>query len=82
MKSLGDFVTMIKSFQTMLATHSAYALGEHIARSSGILKDLFTDKTPEGISRYENIQELLNAHEGVQRRRMKVPMSRARCRIS
>ncbi len=60
LKSLADFVTMVRSFQTMLATQSAYALGEHIARSSGLLKDLFTDKTPEGISRYENIQELLN----------------------
>jgi len=59
-KSLADFVTMIRSFQTMLTTNSAYALGEHVARSSGILKDLFTDKTPEGVSRYENIQELLN----------------------
>ena len=59
-KSLADFVTMIKSFRTMLETQSAYALGEHIARSSGLLKDLFTDKTPEGVSRYENIQELLN----------------------
>ncbi len=61
MKALGDFATMIRSFQTMLTTASAYALGEHIARGSGLLKDLYTDKTPEGISRYENIQELLNA---------------------
>jgi hypothetical protein len=27
---------------------------------SGILKEFFADKTPEGVSRYENIQELLN----------------------
>ena len=60
-KHLADFVLMIRSFQTMLTTTSAYALGEHVARSTGILKDLFSDKTPEGISRYDNIQELLNA---------------------
>lgn len=59
-KSLADFVLMIQSFQAMLPTHSAYVLGEEIARRSGILKDLFVDKTPEGVSRYENIQELLN----------------------
>lgn len=59
-KALGDFVTMIESFRTMLATHSAFVLGEEIARKSGIVKDLFADKTPEGVSRYENIQELLN----------------------
>lgn len=59
-KAIADFVLMIQGFQTMLPTHSAYALGEEIARRSGILKDLFVDKTPEGVSRYENIQELLN----------------------
>ena len=32
----------------------------HIAKTSGLLQDLYTDKTVEGISRYENIQELLN----------------------
>ena len=58
-KALADFVLMIQGFQTMLANQSAYALGEEIARRSGLLKDLFSDKTPEGVSRYENIQELL-----------------------
>ncbi|HEX2618181.1 MAG TPA: UvrD-helicase domain-containing protein, partial [Flavobacteriales bacterium] len=59
-KRLADFVLMIRSFQTMLEAQSAYALGEYIARTTGLLQDLFTDKTPEGVSRYENIQELLN----------------------
>ncbi|QQR88447.1 MAG: UvrD-helicase domain-containing protein [Flavobacteriales bacterium] len=59
-KALGDFVTMIQSFRTMLESHSAYALAEHIARTSGMLKEFYADRTPEGISRYENIQELLN----------------------
>jgi len=59
-KALGEFVTMIESFRTMIPTRSAYQLGEEIARRSGLLKDLFNDKTPEGVSRYENIQELLN----------------------
>jgi DNA helicase-2/ATP-dependent DNA helicase PcrA len=59
-RRLADFVMMIRSFQTMLGTQSAYALGEYIARTTGLLQDLFADKTPEGISRYENIQELLN----------------------
>lgn len=57
---LTEFVTMIKSFATMLSTHSAYDLGLHIANSSGLLKDLYNDKSTEGVSRYENIQELLN----------------------
>ena len=57
---LKDFETMIRSFIGMLQTHNAYELGHHIASSSGILKELYNDKSPEGLSRYENIQELLN----------------------
>ncbi|MCB0795854.1 MAG: UvrD-helicase domain-containing protein [Flavobacteriales bacterium] len=59
-KKLADFVLMIKSFRTMLGSHSAYALAEHVARSTGLLKELLADRTPEGISRYENVQELLS----------------------
>ncbi len=59
-KRIADFVLMIRSFQTMLESQSAFALGEYIARTTGLLQDLFIDKTPEGVSRYENIQELLN----------------------
>ncbi|MCB9169686.1 MAG: UvrD-helicase domain-containing protein [Flavobacteriales bacterium] len=59
-KHLADFVLMIDSFRTMLTTHSAYALAEHIARTSGLMRELFADRTPEGISRYDNLQELLN----------------------
>ncbi|MBL7883009.1 MAG: UvrD-helicase domain-containing protein, partial [Bacteroidia bacterium] len=57
---LDDFSTMIKSFSAMLKTHNAYDLGQHVAVHSGILRDLYADKTPEGVSRHENIQELLN----------------------
>lgn len=55
-----EFVTMIKSFQVMLNATDAFELASHIAKSCGILKDLYDDKTPEGLSRYENIMELLN----------------------
>ncbi len=55
-----NFVTMILSFGSELFRKNAYDLGKHIASQTGLLKDLHEDKTPEGISRYENIQELLN----------------------
>lgn len=58
---LGNFVTMIKSFSAMLPITNAYDLGNHIATSTTILKDLYNDKSPEGVSRYENIEELLGA---------------------
>ncbi|MEZ4807142.1 MAG: 3'-5' exonuclease [Flavobacteriales bacterium] len=59
-KALADFVIMVQSFRTMMDTHTAHDLGEYIAQKTGLIKDLFADKTPEGVSRYENIQELLN----------------------
>ncbi|MGZ3882907.1 MAG: ATP-dependent helicase, partial [Bacteroidia bacterium] len=57
---IGDFVAMIKSYTLMLPYKDAYELGNHIATNSGIVRELYQDKTPEGVSRYENIQELLN----------------------
>lgn len=56
-----DFVTMIKRFQVDMQTKDAYEIAAEIAKSSGLLRDLFEDKTVEGLSRYENVQELLNA---------------------
>lgn len=55
-----EFVTMIKSFRHGLETIDAYQLGMHIAKSSGLLKELGVDKTPEGISKHENVMALLN----------------------
>ena len=57
---LTDFVTMIRSFQQQLIQKDAYEVAHSIASASGLLKDLHSDKTPEGVSRYENIMELLN----------------------
>lgn len=56
-----DFITMIRSFQTMLETKDAYEVASHIAKSTGILKELYNDQSVEGLSRYENVQELLNS---------------------
>ncbi len=54
------FATMIQSFQVITKTLSAYDAALHIAQHSGLLKDLYDDKSVEGLNRYENIQELLN----------------------
>jgi len=55
-----QFVYMIRSFQIEESKMDAFELATKIAASTGILKDLYADRTPEGVSRYENIQELLN----------------------
>ncbi|MFB2118649.1 ATP-dependent helicase [Parapedobacter sp. 2B3] len=58
--AVGLFATMIQGFQAEAKKHTAYDAAMHIAQHSGILKDLYADKSVEGLSRYENIQELLN----------------------
>lgn len=55
-----DFSMMIGSFQTMLKTKNAYEIAEYVAKQSTLLKTLYEDKTVEGVSKYENIVELLN----------------------
>ncbi len=55
-----DFAIMIHNFGNQLNQLNAYDLASNIAQSTGILKEHFSDKTPEGIARYDNIQELLN----------------------
>ncbi|UKN03188.1 UvrD-helicase domain-containing protein [Paracrocinitomix mangrovi] len=56
---ISSFVTAIKSYQVELEKVDAYELAQNIAKSSGITKELYDDKTPEGVARYENIQALL-----------------------
>ena len=57
---IGGFIEMIRSFTIQLNSKNAFDLGNDIASTTGILKELYSDRTPEGISRYENVQELLN----------------------
>jgi len=61
---LGDFWAMIKAFQVMLKTENVYDVAMEVAKRSGLIKFLKEDATPEGISRVENIQELLNSMQG------------------
>ena len=56
---LQDFATMIEGFATRLETATAFDLGHHIAQHTGLLRELHKDKTPEGVARYENVEELL-----------------------
>lgn len=56
-----DFVNMIKRFQLEIERKDAYDAAFEIAKGSGLLRELYEDKSVEGLSRYENVQELLNA---------------------
>jgi len=57
---LQDFVTLIESFQVMNQTANVFELAEHVAKASGLIREFNKDGTPEGITRMENIEELLN----------------------
>jgi len=58
---IDDFVNMIRHFAIDIQNKDAYEAAAEIAKRSGLLRDLYEDKTVEGLSRYENVQELLNA---------------------
>jgi len=55
-----EFTSLIEMFREKLETLTAFELATEIATGTGIMKDLYKDQTPEGVSRFENIQELLN----------------------
>ena len=59
--AIDDFVTLIKRFQLEVERKDAYDSAFEITKGSGLMRELFEDKTVEGLSRYENVQELLNA---------------------
>ena len=61
LEAVENFVTMIRSFQSMLKKSNAYELAFHVGKQTNIVKELFNDKSTEGVSRYENTQELLNS---------------------
>ena len=57
---LKNFVTMIKSFQALEETQNVFELTEYVLKKSALITELKKDGTQEGISRIENIEELLN----------------------
>ena len=60
-QKIKDFITQIKSYATLLDKKNAYEVGKHIASTSGILKALYENDSFEGVARYENVEELVNA---------------------
>lgn len=61
LSALDEFAIMIKSFASMLTKQNAYEVAFHVGKQTNLVKELFNDKSTEGVQRYENIQELLNS---------------------
>jgi len=58
---LEGFVMMIKSFRAMLEKQNAYDVAFAVGKHTGLVQELYNDKSVEGLARYENVQELLNS---------------------
>ncbi|UWW96632.1 MAG: UvrD-helicase domain-containing protein [Candidatus Cardinium sp.] len=59
--AVSRFVTLIDDAALKLEKENAYTIAAYMAKTSGLLKELHEDKTVEGVTRYEHIQELLNS---------------------
>jgi DNA helicase-2/ATP-dependent DNA helicase PcrA len=69
MKKLVGFGQMVTRFAEAADKMNAYDFAEMIMRESGVRTAAMLDRTPEGIDRAENLEELLNGiHELVNRR--------------
>lgn len=59
--AIQQFAILIESFKIAVEHKDAFEAASQIAKESGLLRELYSDKTIEGLSRHENVQELLNA---------------------
>ncbi len=59
-RKLINFINMIKSFQVEARTKDAFEMADIISKKTGLLREMKKDGTPEGITKVENIEELLN----------------------
>ena len=55
-----NFTGLITSFSSQVKDTDAFEVATQIAALTGILKELHNDKSPESLSKFENIRELLN----------------------
>ncbi|TAE17971.1 MAG: ATP-dependent DNA helicase [Bacteroidetes bacterium] len=60
-RPIKEFSDLIDAFIGIVEKKDAFETATYIAKHSGLLQELFDDKTIEGRARYENVQELLNA---------------------
>ncbi|MBR5235172.1 MAG: UvrD-helicase domain-containing protein [Bacteroidaceae bacterium] len=66
---LAGFYNLVTRFIEQVGKTDAYELGRMVVQESGIMADLMQDRTVEGISRQENVQELMDGmHDFVRSR--------------
>ena len=57
---LQGFRDLIAGFAEDAVRKNAYEVGQDIVRRSGIIAEIYRDRTPENLSRQENVEELIN----------------------
>jgi DNA helicase II / ATP-dependent DNA helicase PcrA len=57
---LQGFRELIENFIRVLSEKNAYEMATSIVKEAGIVNDIYQDRTPENLSRQENIEELVN----------------------
>jgi DNA helicase-2/ATP-dependent DNA helicase PcrA len=60
-EKLIHFRKIIEDFSALADTSDAYDLAMNVLRSSGIMEEYRFDHTPEGLSKFENIEQLVNS---------------------
>lgn len=60
LSKLINFSELIKKFAEINSTSDAYTTANAIITQTGLMSSLYKDQTPEGLSRYENMEELIN----------------------
>ena len=66
---LEGFYNLINRFVASVDRSDAYELGRMVVQESGVMADLMQDRTVEGVSRQENVQELMDGmHDFVRSR--------------
>ena len=60
LSKLSKFTAVIKDFMSKILEMEAFDLAYTIVNKTGIMTDLKAEKTPEAVSRYEHLEELLN----------------------
>ena len=60
LSKLSGFYNLVNRFIEQASKLDVYELGRMVVQESGIMADLMQDRTVEGISRQENVQELMD----------------------
>ena len=60
-KRLSDFIALVDELSAQQFQCDAYDFAMNIGKRSGLLAEYAADNTPEGVARYENLEELFNS---------------------